>query len=497
MANYLWEDNEWNFKKLQEIDAGIEKIACGHFGLDVYPNQIDIISSDQMLNAYSSHGMPIFYEHWSFGKHLTQQKEMYRRGYMGLAYEIVINSNPCIAYLMEENTTTMQALVIAHASYGHNSFFKNNYMFKQWTDAEGIIDYLIFARKYIRECEEKYGSKAVEEVLDSCHALMDHGVDRYKKPRKLNVQQEQERLRYREKVRQEQVNELWSTLPKNDELEVKLETHWPKEPVENLLYFFEKNAPLLENWQREIIRIVRKVSQYFYPQKQTKVMNEGWASFWHYTLFQEMFERDMITEASMIEFLTSHTGVVMQPDWNDKRFSGINVYALGFSVFRDLRRMCENPTDEDKFWFPDVAGTDWQETLTYAMENFRDESFISQFLSPKVIRDMKLFQVSDFEEDNKNYHVTGIHNEDGYRQIRKSLSNQYNLSMREPHIVVWNVNRDSDRTLFLRHFQRNNVPLDEKSLHQVLMHVRRLWGFTVVLESVDSDGDVVEEYLEE
>ena len=107
-------------------------------GLDIYPNQIEVITAEQMLDAYSSIGMPLFYKHWSFGKHFTQHEALYRQGLRGLAYELVINSSPCISYLMEENTATMQALVIAHAAFGHNHFFKNNYLFKQWTDAEGI-----------------------------------------------------------------------------------------------------------------------------------------------------------------------------------------------------------------------------------------------------------------------------------------------------------------------------------------------------------------------
>ena len=132
---------------------------------------------------------------------------------MGLAYEIVFNSNPCIAYLMEENTLTMQALVIAHASYGHNSFFKNNYLFQTWTDAESIIDYAVFARGFIAECERRHGIDAVENVLDACHALMNHGVDRYKRPQPITLDEEKRRQDEREELLQRQVNELWSTIP--------------------------------------------------------------------------------------------------------------------------------------------------------------------------------------------------------------------------------------------------------------------------------------------
>lgn len=129
----------------------------------------------------------------------------------------MINSNPCIAYLMEENTITMQALVMAHACYGHNSFFKNNYLFRSWTDASSIVDYLIFARNYITRCEERYGVDEVEKLLDSCHALMNYGVDRYKRPQKISLQEEKARQKSREEYLQSQVNMLWRTLPKREE----------------------------------------------------------------------------------------------------------------------------------------------------------------------------------------------------------------------------------------------------------------------------------------
>ena len=146
--------------KRQKYDEEIAKIAK-EYNLDTYQNQIEIISSEQMLDAYSSVGMPLGYSHWSFGKQFLNSEQNYKRGQMGLAYEIVINSDPCIAYLMEENTKMMQALVVAHAAYGHNSFFKGNYLFKTWTDASAIIDYLLFSKNYISKCEERYGIDAV------------------------------------------------------------------------------------------------------------------------------------------------------------------------------------------------------------------------------------------------------------------------------------------------------------------------------------------------
>src|SRR5690554_5909155 len=229
--------SDWNFEVLAEFEREIARLA-DEYRLDTYPNQIEVITAEQMMDAYSSVGMPVGYHHWSFGKQFLQTSKGYQRGQMGLAYEIVINSNPCIAYLMEENTLPMQALVIAHASYGHNSFFKGNYLFRTWTDASAIIDYLVFARNYVAECEERYGVDAVEEILDSCHALMNYGVDRYKRPAPISAAEEARRQKEREEYEQRRINDLWRTIPKayEDEDTVHRRPRYPAEPQENLLY---------------------------------------------------------------------------------------------------------------------------------------------------------------------------------------------------------------------------------------------------------------------
>lgn len=483
----LSEGSEWTFELLDLYDREIARVAA-HYGLDTYPNQIEVITSEQMIDAYSSVGMPVGYHHWSYGKQFLSTQKSYKRGQMGLAYEIVINSSPCIAYLMEENTMTMQALVIAHAAYGHNSFFKGNYLFRTWTDAEGILDYLVFARNFIAECEQRHGEVAVEELLDSCHALMSLGVDRYKRPAKLSMVKEQARQLEREAYLQSQVNDLWRTLPARQAAEnEKRAARFPSEPQENLLYFIEKNAPRLAPWQREIVRIVRKIAQYFYPQRQTQVMNEGWATFWHYTLLNHLYEEGKLTDGFMMEFLQSHTNVVYQPPFNSRFYSGINPYALGFSMFQDLRRICEHPTEEDRRWFPDLAGSDWVKSLDFAMRNFKDESFVAQYLSPKLIRDMKLFALVDDDREDK-LEVTAIHDDAGYRTVRQLLADQYNLGNREPNIQVYEVDVFGDRSLTLRHYMHDRRPLGE-STPEMLRHVARLWGYTVRIESVDQDGE--------
>ena len=369
---------DWDFDLLERYDGAIAEVAA-EYRLDTYPNQIEVITSEQMLDAYASSGLPIGYPHWSYGKEFIRNEQAYRRGMQGLAYEIVINSSPCIAYLMEENTMSTQALVIAHASYGHNSFFKGNHLFRQWTSADAILDYLVFARRFVMQCEERHGAQAVEEVIDACHALMPHGVDRYRRPAALTLKAEAARLAEREAHRERQFNDLWRTLPEVPaEEKAAANLAFPADPQENILYFVEKFSPRLEPWERELVRIVRKLAQYFYPQAQTKVMNEGWATFWHYTILNKLHEERLVDDGFMLEFLKNHTNVVTQPGFDSPAYNGLNPYALGFAMFDDLKRICEQPEAEDREWFPDIAGGDWQKVLDFAMRNFKDESFIAQ-----------------------------------------------------------------------------------------------------------------------
>lgn len=480
--------SEWSFEAIVEYDEAIGRVAKA-YELDCYPHLLEVISAEQMMDAYASIGMPVYYHHWSFGKHFLATENRYKRGQMGLAYEIVINSDPCIAYLMDENTLPMQALVIAHAAYGHNSFFKGNHLFKQWTSADAIIDYLVFARNYITQCEERHGEEAVEHLLDACHALLNIGVDRYKRSPKLSLEKETLRQKEREEYLQAQVNDLWRTLPPRPEAEERREeARFPEEPEENLLYFIEKNAPLLEPWQREVVRIVRKIGQYFYPQRQTQVMNEGWACFWHYTLLNTLYDEGRLSDGFMLEFLQSHTNVVYQPPYHSPYYSGINPYALGFAMWRDLRRICEQPTDEDREWFPSIAGSNWRKTFEFAMQNFKDESFIAQYLSPRLMREFRLFSVLD-DDTRSKLSVEAIHDDLGYRALRSKLSEQYDLGSREPNIQVWNVDLRGDRSLTLRHFVHQRRTLGE-NYESVVEHVANLWGFSVRLERQTADGKI-------
>jgi stage V sporulation protein R len=221
-------------------------------------------------------------------------------------------------------------------------------------------------------------------------------------------------------------------------------------------------------------------------------MNEGWATFWHHTLLTTLYEDGRLADGFMMECLASHTNVIFQPSVGDPRYSGLNPYALGFAMFTDLRRICEQPTAEDRAWFPDIAGSDWVATLDHAMRHYKDESFIGQYLSPRLMREMRLFSVVD-DANQSELEVSAIHDESGWRHLREALARQYDLNWREPAIQVWNVNLRGDRSLLLRHLRQNDRPLSE-SAREVVKHLARLWGFRVRLESVDAQERVIQHW---
>ena len=495
----LYTGRDWDYDVINRVYDAIDKVAIGEMGLDPYRSQIEVITSEQMLDAYASTGMPLFYHHWSFGKHYAYNESMYRKGFQGLAYEIVINSDPCVCYIMEENSATMQTLVIAHAAFGHSHFFKNNYVFQQWTDAEGILDYLAFAKRYISECEDKYGVSQVERVIDAAHALQSIGIHRYPRKRRPDLRSESEREKLRREHGEALFNDLWRTVPQKGERRHRRKDDEARRrsllglPEENVLYFLEKTAPRLAPWQRELLRIVRQIAQYFYPQRQTKMMNEGCATYSHYEIMTRLHQKGQIDDGSFMEFLHSHSMVVMQPDYNDRRFSGINPYALGFAMCQDIERICKTPTDEDRAWFPDIAGQeDHYSVLKDIWANFRDESIVLQYLSPHLIRKLGLFQIVDDDEEDE-IEVAAIHDERGYTNIRRSLARQYDISRSDLDIQVVDVDLAGDRRLKLKHNVVNGVLLAEEDGWRVLRHLANLWGYPVLLEEWE-EGEVSKTY---
>ncbi len=476
------EDQDWTFPLLKRTYEEIEKIAVEDFKLDFYPNQIEIIDSEQMLEAYTSVGMPNYYRHWSFGKSFESQRKQYSEGYTSLAYELVINSNPCIAYLQENNTMTMQALVIAHACFGHNAVFKGNEMFTTWTQAGSIMDYLSFARDYVAKCEEIYGSEDVESVLDSCHALQYHGINTYK--HKVVSRHVRERRENQEDSFPEFINPNFERLLDKEVKQQKETSHMtvPRTNKDNILYFIEKHSPVLPEWKREIVRIVRTIAQYFYPQMMTKVLNEGFASYTHYKIIERMHHKGLITDSSWMEFILSHTNVVAQSGIAYGKFRGWNPYSLGYAIFMDIERMCKNPTEEDREYFPELMGQNPIEATQYAMKNFSDTGFIAQYLSPKVIRDFKMFSIYDQSSNKNHYEVSNVSDEAGYKKIRELLSRQYERNYMIPYIEVVGANLHDDRKLILKYFPIRNRELNDSSKQKMLAHLKNLWGYDVFME---------------
>lgn len=474
--------DDWTHELLQEAWDEIALIAKEDLQQTYYPPQIEVITAAQMLDAYTSVGLPVMYRHWSFGKELVQSEEDYAKGAMGLAYEIVINSDPCIAYLMEENTMLTQTLVIAHASIGHSAVFKHNYLFKERTDAAGIVDYLNFAKKFIADCEDKYGIDEVEAVLDAAHALQNYGIDKYKRPQKLSAKKEAERAQARIEQEAADYNPMWDKLvPKLiGDSDVELKDGAFAEPQENLLYLVEKRAPYLEGWKREIIRVVRKLGEYFSPQSQTKVLNEGYASFCHYYILCRMEEKGLLDPGSMIEFYALHSNVLYQ-----RPYGQINPYKLGFEIFMEIKRLCDGQDldDEDRKYGAALIGKDWREETHKAMANYRDETFILQFLTPKIARKLQLFAFRDKGMMYDEVEVTHTTRDYSFEGLREQMAQQYRRDFFVPDIQAVRIDKAQNNRLVLQHNMVNDRPLERAATEKVLQLLARLWQHDVVLRT--------------
>ncbi len=472
----------WTEDKIYAAHQEIMTIAAEELdivpGRDLNEDQIEIVTAEQMIDAYASIGLPVNYTHWSFGKDFVQNMSRYQSGQQGLAYELIINSSPTIQILMEENSMLEQTMVMAHC-VGHNFVFKNNEYFKTWTNSSSIIDYMVFARDYIRHCEDRYGAAEVEKVLDACHAIKSHGVDKYRRKHQSRSSSEQMAMDILQADAQRQ-KELDIILQRTTYTDEKVaETIEEMEREENLLYFIMKNSPNLPNWKREIIRIVYKVSQYFYPQSMCQTVHEGMASFCHYYIMTRLEEKGILTPDAYMAFLQSHSGVVYQPTYKDKWYSGFNPYALGFNIFKDIKRAAIEPDAEDQEWIPAACGKKWQDVVKTAASEFRDDGFIMQMMSPKVIRDMGMFTVEYTEKTAPT--VIEIQDELGYKNIRNQLAASKQRINFCPEIYVKASNLDTSRELELQYSPYMGRTIDVKDAEAVVKHIDYLWGYPVSL----------------
>ena len=274
---------DYSINELEMWSRRIEEIA-EEAGLDCYEQEFELVSYEEMTSYEAYSGMPSHYPHWSYGKAYERIRTLNKYNLSGLPYEIVINSNPCIAYLMKDNSLLLQILTMAHV-YAHNDFFKSNRLFKAGTRAGHTVEMFKNHAERVREYvkDPSIGHRKVERVLDDAHALR-FQCERTIGAKKLTPEELRSRFQNRSKGSAGDFPLLEPKPKYTDEPDLR---RLPLEPEEDLLYFISTYGRL-ESWQKDILDIVREEMRYFIPQIETKIMTEGWASFWHYRILNNL-----------------------------------------------------------------------------------------------------------------------------------------------------------------------------------------------------------------
>ena len=443
---------EYNLRTLEEWNEIIESKAK-EFGLNFYPQEFEIIGFNEMLGYEAYVGMPSKYPHWSYGKAYDKNKTLYSLNMTGLPYEMVINSNPCLAYLMRENTLLLQILTMAHV-YGHNDFFANNRMFVEGTKAKSVLEMFKLDAEIIRGYinNPNIGYEKVEKILDAAHAI------RYQIPRTVGIKElSQEELKdniiseYNSKKENKGILDIEEDIPFPDVSKI------PLEPCDDLFEFIIKYGAL-EEWGKNILRIVKRETKYFIPQIETKIMNEGWASFWHYNILKSL----NLDSGLHVEFLKRHNDVVAPI------LGGLNPYFIGFKIFEDIDRRYG------------------REKIFEVRKNERDSSFLRRYLTRELCEELSLFQYSKKSFD---YIVKEVSDDDGWKEIRNYLSDTCGISS-IPYIRVTNLNK-RDLSLTLEH-NFDGRELELSYAKETLKYLQDLWGHKVILLTKNKDNKSIE-----
>lgn len=442
--------SEWSLEDLERWDERIQ-VKVAKYGLDCYPLEFEVCDQNAMLGYMAYHGMPSHYPHWSYGKAYEQQKTMYDYGVTGLPYELVINSDPCLAYLMRDNSLCLQILTIAHV-YGHNDFFKNNFTFTSATRAsETIASFKTRAdriRRYMKD--PSIGADAVERFLDAAHALAFNRT-RNMAIKKLDAEGQRERLRDLAEPRRDPFAAIHKAAVHNPpDLSC-----FPLEPDQDILLFVRDNNNNLAAWQRDILTIVDEETCYFLPQIDTKIMNEGWASFWHHKLMNAI---DLPPEIHM-EFLVRHNQVVCPHP------GGLNPYHVGFVIWSALEKR-----------FGGVESKDCVANLMQIREAERDVSFLRRFLTPELMHELDLFA---YRPQGEHLVVTEVSDKDDWEHVKNQLLAQIG-SNSFPVIKIVDANSEGKGILHLIH-KHDGRDLDVTSAIKTLVHLETLWGRDVSL----------------
>ncbi|WGF89067.1 SpoVR family protein [Marinivivus vitaminiproducens] len=444
----------WTIKDLEYWDDAIRERVMS-FQLDCYPQEFEVCDHNAMLGYMAYHGMPARYPHWSFGKSFEKTKTMYDHGVSGLPYELVINSNPCLAYLMQDNSLLLQILTIAHV-YGHNDFFKNNFTFTAATDAGETIGGFKSRADRVRSYSETpgIGVEKVEATLDAAHALS-FNCGRNPAIRRLSRTEQVQRAIERARP----IEDPFALIHKRSEvLEPDLD-RLPLEPEEDLLLFIRDFHPRMPAWQRDLLSIVHEETRYFLPQMETKIMNEGWASTWHYRIMESL---DLPSDLRL-EFMVRHNQVVCP------HAGSINPYHLGFHMWRHIERN-----------FDESAGTGAGRDKMFAVrETDRDAAFIRRFLDEDLIRELDLFT---YDTRGPNLVVNKVADEESWEDIKSAILHDIGLSS-IPVIRITDADHGGNRALYLVH-EHDGRDLHIGYAQKTLAYLHQLWGHRVLLETV-------------
>ena len=450
-------------RKLQHAIAEITEIAAA-FGLDTYPMRYEICPAD-IIYTFGAYGMPTRFAHWSFGKQFHKMKMQYDFG-LSQIYELVINSDPCYAFLLDTNSLIQNKLIIAHV-LAHCDFFKHNVRFSN--TRRDMVESMTATAERIAAYEMLYGKEEVERFLDAVLAIQEHIDPSIMRPKLPVYEDDDEEV---EVVRKTDYDDLWNLGDRENKTRLVLpyRKKFPPRPEKDLLLFMEEYSSELEEWQRDILTMMREEMLYFWPQLETKIMNEGWASYWHQRILREMD----LTSDETIEFAKLNANVV-QPSK-----TGINPYYLGVKIFEDIETRYNNPTKEMRDL--GIETNSGREKMFEVREIESDISFIRNYLTKDLVKQEDLYL---FEKKNGNYEIT----DKDYENVRDQLvSMRVNGSF--PYIVVENGDYMRLGELYLQHGYEG-TELDPHYLENVLPYIHQLWGRPIHLETVVEGKQVV------
>jgi len=458
-------------EEMRELDRAIDEITeiAKGFGLDFYPMRYEVCPAD-IIYTFGAYGMPTRFSHWSFGKSFYRMKLSYDLN-LSKIYELVINSNPCYAFLLDGNSLIQNKLIVAHV-LGHCDFFKNNARFSNTN--RDMVESMAASSERIRQYEIAHGKEAVETFLDACLAIQEHIDPSLLRPRLRWKKETEERPAKRES--HSPYDDLWRLDGTQNPVDngQKAPRRFPPEPEKDLLLFVQEHASGLEEWQRDIMTIIRDEMLYFWPQMETKIMNEGWASYWHSRILREMD----LTEDETIEFAKLHSSVI-QPSP-----TSINPYHLGLKIFEDIEERYDNPTKEEQERFGRKPGQG-RAKIFEVREIESDTSFIRNYLTEDLVNKLDLYM---FGKQGNDWVVT----DKAWEQVRDGLAG-VRVNGGFPYITVWDGDYLRMGELYLKH-HFEGLELDTKYIEKTLPYVHTLWSKSVHLETVIEDRGVLFTY---